>query len=126
MIKKTAKKTGKVAGKKSGRKSAGKRKQMDAAKVREEIAGLVKAGAPKIAVAVIDQAAHGELAPAKYLFEIAGIFPKPAEGEQATEEEDCLAKTLLARLDGGKKEQDAAGAQEEKSAVSAVSGSVLV
>ena len=104
MIKKKAKKTGKVAKKKSGKKSTGKRKQMDAAKVREEIAGLVKAGAPKIAVAVIDQAAHGELAPAKYLFEIAGIFPKPAEGEQATEEEDCLAKTLLARLDGGKKD----------------------
>lgn len=129
MIKKTAKKTRKRAGKKSGKKkSTGNRKQMDPAKVREQITDLVKAEASDIAEAVIDLAAHGELAPAKYLFEMAGIFPKPAEGEQATEEEDCLAKTLLARLDGGKKaeEPDAAGAKEEKGVDSSVTGSVVV
>jgi hypothetical protein len=128
MIKKTGKKTGKAAGKKSDKKGTGSRKPVDAAKVREEITGLVKAIAPKIAEAVIGQAAQGELAPAKYLFEMAGIFPKPAEGEQATEEEDCLAKTLLARLDGGKKaaEPHAAGAPTEKNAESPVTGSVAV
>lgn len=107
MIKKKAKKTGTTVGKKTAKKSVSKKKQqMDPAKVREEIAGLVKAGASEIAEAVIDQAAHGELAPTKYPFEMAGIFPKPVEGEEASEEEDCLAKTLLARLDASKKASD--------------------
>ncbi len=128
MIKKTGKKTGKAAGKKSGTKSAGKKKPVDAAKVREEITELVKAGAEEIAEAVMELAARGELAPAKYLFEMAGIFPRPVEGEQATEEEDCLAKTLLARLDGGKKagEPHAGEAQAEKGVESSVTGSVVV
>src|SRR5271165_7045095 len=47
MIKKKAKKTTKAAGKKSGKKSTSTRKQMDPAKVREEIAGMVKVEAPK-------------------------------------------------------------------------------
>ena len=93
---------------------------MDPAKVREEIAGLVKVGAPKIAGAVIGQAQLGDLARAKYLFEMAGIYPKPAEGEQATEEEDCLAKTLLARLDAGKKVEEEKGETAEKTAEGAV------
>jgi hypothetical protein len=126
MIKKKAKRVSKVAKRavKKGvsKKRSGKKKPMDTAKVREEIEQLVKAEAPKIAGAVIDHAALGELAPTRYLFEMAGIFPKPAEGEQATVEEDCLAKTLLARLDAGKK-VEGEGSKEEKSGETSVTAS---
>lgn len=71
------------------------KKQADPAEVREELAGMVKSGARGIAKAVISHAMQGELAPAKYLLEMAGVFPATHDGEQATEEEDCLAKTLL-------------------------------
>jgi len=121
MIKKKGKRASAVR-KRAAKKGVGKKPPMDAAKVRESIAELVKAEAPEIAVAVIDMAAHGDLAPTKYLFEMAGIFPKPAEGEEATEEEDCLAKTLLARLDAGKK-AEGQGGKEEKVGEISVSGS---
>lgn len=92
---------------KKGKKSSGKKpakrrtskKQMDATKVRQEIAGIVKSGAKGIAEAVMDQAMHGELAPAKYLFEMAGVYPPSTDGSLAsTREEESLAKTLLDRL----------------------------
>jgi len=95
MNKKKAKKT---VAKKSMRKHSAHKKQADPAQVREEIAGIVKSGAKDITAAVMDQAMHGELAPAKYLFEVAGVYPPAGDGTQATEEEDCLAKTLLDRL----------------------------
>ena len=53
--------------------------------------------------AVMEEAMKGLVAPTKFLFEVAGVFPPAANGEQATEEEDCLAKTLLARLNIPKK-----------------------
>ena len=92
-----------AAKKKTGRKSTGKKKHMDPAQVREELAGIVKSGARDIAKAVMGHAKQGELAPAKYLLEMAGVFPAMNEGEHATEEEDCLAKTLLDRLNVTKK-----------------------
>ncbi|HKI27051.1 MAG TPA: hypothetical protein VKA07_12040 [Candidatus Sulfotelmatobacter sp.] len=101
MIKKKAKQ--KSAAKAPAKKRPAQRKQLDPAQVREEIAGMVKSGAKEITEAVMDQAMHGELAPAKYLFEVAKIYPAANDGEQATQEEDCLAKTLLARLDAAKK-----------------------
>jgi hypothetical protein len=108
------------AAKKSGKKKASKNK--DAAQVREELAGMVKSGAKEITEAVMDQAMQGELAPAKYLLEMAGVFPPPNDGEQATEEEDCLAKTLLDRLNILRKpsqseedaDEPAAGAEKVK------------
>lgn len=95
MNKKKAKKT---ATPKSAKRHSAHKKQADPAQVREEIAGMVKSGAKDITAAVMDQAMHGELAPAKYLFEVAGVYPPAGDGTQATEEEDCLAKTLLDRF----------------------------
>jgi hypothetical protein len=97
MIKKKAR--GKTAVKKSGGKRRSGKKQLDAAQVREEIAGMVKAGAKQIAEAVMGQAIiNGELAPAKYLFEVASIYPPSTDGSQSLKEEDSLAKTLMDRL----------------------------
>lgn len=95
MIRKKAKSTAKR--RKPAKRKAGK-KQMDAAQVREEIAGMVKSEAKDITEAVIDLAIHGELAPAKYLFEVAGVFPPSTEPIEGTPREDSLAETLLHRL----------------------------
>jgi hypothetical protein len=98
MTRKKAKRT--AAAKKPARKKiSAEKKQKDPAKVREEIAGIVKSGAKKITVAVMDQAMQGELAPAKYLLEMAGVYPPATDGTLATAEEESLAKTLLRRLD---------------------------
>jgi hypothetical protein len=101
MIKKKAKK--KIAGKAGRKKKTGSKKPMDPGQVREQISGMVKSGAKEITRAVIGQAKMGQLAQAKYLFEVAKIFPAVNDGEAATAEEDCLAKTLLARIDAPKK-----------------------
>jgi hypothetical protein len=91
-----------TAKKKTGKRNPSKKK-LDPAQVREELAVLVKSEAKEITEAVMDQAMHGALAPAKYLLEMAGVFPPLNDGEQATEEEDCLAKTLLDRLNVSRK-----------------------
>jgi hypothetical protein len=44
---------------------------------------------------VIGETKKGQLAPLKYLFEMASIYPPAPDGSQATTEEDCLAKILL-------------------------------
>lgn len=116
MIKKKEKKRG--TAKKAAKRKAAQKKHLDPAQVREEIAGMVKSGAKDITEAVMDHAMHGELAPAKYLFEMAKIYPAVNDGEQATVEEDCLAKTLLARLDAVKKPA-APSEEEEEEAVKA-------
>jgi len=95
---KKQKATAEPAAKKNVRKKTPRKKQIDPAQVREELAGIVKSEAKTITEAVMDQAMHGELAPAKYLLEMAGVYPPTGEGERAAEEEDCLAKTLLDRL----------------------------
>ena len=101
MNKKKAKK--KIAGKTGRKKKTGSKKPMDPGQVREQISGMVKSGAKEITRAVIGQAKMGQLAQARYLFEVAKIFPAVNDGEAATAEEDCLAKTLLARIDAPKK-----------------------
>jgi len=116
MIKKKAKRTGK-AGKSTGKakksikgSSAAKaKKPVDPAEVRKDIAKIVGLEAMNMTEAVIEEAMKGLVAPTKFLFEVAGVFPPAGDGEQATEEEDCLAKTLLARLNLAKKP-----AQEEE------------
>lgn len=80
-------------------KASKKKKQTNPAEVRNDIAKIVKSGAKKITKAVMDQAMTGQLAPAKYLFEVAGVYPPITDGSQATSEEECFAKTLLDRLD---------------------------
>jgi hypothetical protein len=94
MIKKKAK--GKTTKKSTKKKKAAVKR--DPAQVREEIAGMVKSGARDITEAVMGEAKRGELAPAKYLFEMAGVYPPVTDGSQATPEEDSLARTLLDRI----------------------------
>ena len=110
MIKKKSKKTGKAGKSKGKAKKSTKgssvsrtKKQVDPVEVRKDIAKIVGSGAKKVAKAVMEEAMKGQLAPAKYMFEVAGVYPPVTDGEQATQEEDCLAKTLLARLNIPKK-----------------------
>lgn len=90
------KKTGKKAPRKTSRSVSGKK--LDPAKVREDIAGIVKSRARKITIAVADKAGHGELAPAKFLFEMAHIYPQPPEGSMPPADDESFAKMLLNRL----------------------------
>jgi len=117
MIKKKAKKKAaakKPAGKPVRKKCRAKEKpETNPAEVRKEISKLVTEAASKVAEAVIDVAKTGQLAPAKYLFEVANIFPPAANGEQATTEEDCLAKILLSRIEPAKKEEGSEGNDPE-------------
>jgi hypothetical protein len=91
------KRKSKTPAKKTARKkSPAKAKQeTNPAEVRKEVSKLVAAEAPVMAKAVIDEAKKGQLAPTKYLFEMASIYPPAPDGSQATTEEDCLAKILL-------------------------------
>ncbi len=80
------------------KKKAHREKQMEAAEVHQEIAGIVKASAAEIAQVLIDRALDGDAAAAKYLFEFARIFPTEGETNAHAKEEDSLAKTLMHRL----------------------------
>jgi hypothetical protein len=93
----TSEKTAKKTAKRRKRNTSGK--QLDPAKVREDIAGIIKSRAREIAIAVAGKAGLGELAPTKFLFEVAHIFPQPPEGTVSTTDEESFAKTLLDRLD---------------------------
>ncbi len=104
MIKKKAAK--KSAEKKKNAKKRGKKrlkKEINPAEVRKEVSRIVEAEAVEIAQAVVDEAKKGQLAPVRYLFEVANIFPAQTDPEQATEEEDSLAKILLARIEAAPK-----------------------
>jgi len=127
MIKKKAK--NKTAATKETKKKTRTRKAKtpaNPADVRKDIAKIVKSGAKKITKAVMEQAMTGQLAPAKFLFEVAAIYPTSTDGSEATTDEECLAKTLLDRLDipdkpVGRDEEDepassAAKAPDEKEA----------
>ncbi len=108
------------AAKKTAKRKAAPKKQTDAAEVHKDISGMVKADAREITSAVIAQAKNGELAPAKYLFEMAGVYPPPTDGSQATPEEDCLAKTLLDRL--GPERKAVVTEEVERAAVESADG----
>ena len=125
MIKKKAK--GKKPTKKAATRKRASKKELDPAQVRKEISEIVKAEASEVAVAVLDKAKHGELAPVKYLWELAGVYPAVKDGEHATEEEDCLAKTLLARIDAPKKpaEKDEDELEDDGKEDTVVSGGVM-
>ena len=99
MIKKRAKSkttTQETAAKRSSRKG---KKEMNPAEVRKNIAQMVGSEATTMARAVIDVGKQGQLATVKYLFEMAQIYPEATDGSYTTVDEDCLAKTLLRRLD---------------------------
>jgi hypothetical protein len=109
-------KANKSAEKKPAKKKSGAKKQADPAQVREQLAGIVKSGAKGITRKMMDQAMNGDLAPAKYLLEMAGVYPPASEDELTIQEEDCLAKTLLDRLNLSPK--PAANAQESEEKIS--------
>jgi hypothetical protein len=98
--KKAKKKTGKVAAKKSpGKRSTrGKIKETHPAEVRKEVSRIVREHATKMAAAVVTEGEKGQLAPVKYLFEVAGVFPETTETAEGSPREDSLAETLLHRL----------------------------
>ena len=94
----TAKKT-------SAKKTSAKRakKETNAADVRKKVSRMVKAKAVKLAEAVIGKTEDEvpedlQLATVKYMFEVAALYPPQADQDAATADEDCLAKTLLNRL----------------------------
>jgi len=111
------KKKSKTAAKKTAKKKspAKPKQETNPAEVRKEVAKMVEAEAPEMAKAVIDEAKKGQLAPTKFLFEVASIYPPTQDGNQATSEEDCLAKILLDGLKipikpGAEKTDDMSGA----------------
>ena len=100
MMKKKAKKS-KAAVKKVGKKkraAKGKKAERTPGEVRKELAKMVIAEAEEITNAIIGQSKAGQFAPAKYVLEMAHVYPEVNDGSEATENEDCLAKTLLKRL----------------------------
>jgi hypothetical protein len=88
----------KTAAAKGAKKSSRKDKNaVDLVEVRKDITNIVGAGASEMTKAMVDEALKGELAPVRYLFEVAGLYP--AAGDAAVKpEEDSLARTLLRRL----------------------------
>ena len=121
MTKKKAKSKATTA-KKAKKKNSSPRvkKDRNPAGVRNDIAKIVESGARKITKAVMTQAMNGQLAPAKYLFEMASIFPASTDGSHSTQDEDCLAKTLLRRLD--LPEEPIARDEEDEPKAASVSG----
>jgi hypothetical protein len=100
MISKNKKAKSKTTAKKTAKKKseAKAKPETNPAEVRKEVSKLVEAEAADMAKAVIEEARKGQLAPTKYLFEVASIYPPQTDGSQATPEEDCLAKILLDKL----------------------------
>jgi hypothetical protein len=98
MIKKKGK--SKTIAKKAAKKSGETKENSEwhPEEVRKEIAQLVQSEAKSMAQAVIGEGKKGQLAPVKYMFEMANIFPASTDGSQVTQDEECLAKTLLDRL----------------------------
>lgn len=52
-----------------------------------------------MAEAVIEASETGDLARVKYMFELAHIYPDVTDGSEASQDDECFAKTLLDRLD---------------------------
>lgn len=82
---------------KSAKESAESKKTADVVEVRQQITELVTEAAVEIATGVIAGAKSGQLASAKYLFEVAGLYPTTEETAPPVPEHS-LAHTLLRRL----------------------------
>jgi hypothetical protein len=93
--------TKKATGRKRAKKSRKVRlkKNVNAADVRKQVSEMVQSQAAELTQAVVEEGMKGQVAPVRYLFEMANIFPAQANVEQASEEEDCLAKILLSRIE---------------------------
>jgi hypothetical protein len=103
-------------------------KETNSADVRKTVSTMVKSKALAMAEAVIGGNEKGDvpkdllLATVKYLFEVAAIYPPQSDQDAATADEDCLAKTLLHRLNipdepiRGNEEEEAVASVEKTSA----------
>jgi hypothetical protein len=117
MIKKKG--TKKAAEQKSAKKVRKRRptkKDINPAEVRKQVSQMVQSQAAELTQAVVEEGMKGQVAPVRYLFEMANIFPAQANTEQASEEEDCLAKILLSRMEAPakpEKEEDDETADED-------------
>jgi hypothetical protein len=91
---------GKADKKKPAKKSGAKksRKELNPGEVRKDISRMVESEAATMAQAAINEGKKGQLAPLRYLLEVANIFPGATDGSEATEDEDSLARTLLKRM----------------------------
>jgi hypothetical protein len=69
---------------------------VDFLEARKNIATLVRMSVNEIVVQFIERAKNGEVGPAKYLFEVCGLYP--ATAETSAKPESSLAYTLLKRL----------------------------
>ena len=123
----------KAVGKK---KRTSKIKQVDIAKVRDAVTNIVGAEATDIARAVVEEAKKGQVSPTKYLFEMAGVYPKPPQEEEQIQEgqgSDALMKLLLDQLkppantdeDEEEGESPAAAAESESGAKDAPAMAVV-
>jgi hypothetical protein len=68
----------------------------DMVEARKSISDVVRVSAIEIIEGLIGRAKSGEVSPAKYLFEMVGLFP--ATEETSSKPEDSLAYTLLQRM----------------------------
>jgi len=97
VVKKKAKRSSKGKAKNSGKDSVpSTKKPVDMVKVRENVHRLVGHSAEEIAAKVIEMAKDGQLASAKYLFEMVGVYPVTEETK--AKEPDSLAYALLKRM----------------------------
>jgi len=69
-------------------------KAISAAAALQEIANLVKGQAGEIALGLLEAAKGGQLAHAKYLLEIAGIYPRGDENKASGGEESLTYRLL--------------------------------
>ncbi len=98
LAKKSAKR--RPARKSAKRRTAKKSKPGNMVEARENISNLVRASSGEIATKVIEVAKTGALAQARYMFEVAGLYPA-TEATEATEgkpEEGSFVQKLLDRL----------------------------
>jgi len=70
---------------------------VDLEEARERVHSMAVRASVEIVQGLIQAAVRGQAAPAKYLFEIAGVYPVP-EDTGSEGEEKFLAETLLKRL----------------------------
>ena len=68
----------------------------DLVEARKGISDAVRVSAASIVAGLIAKAEKGEAAPARYLFEMVGLYP--ATVETSSKPEDSLAYTLLQRM----------------------------
>lgn len=104
MMKKKRKSGKSKAGKKAARTSVSKGREKKAGLnpvgTWEEVAALVESNATELAAAVIGAGMMGQVAPVKFLFDVAKIQPptETDEDRKRLEREHSLAETLLDRL----------------------------